>query len=168
MSIRKAKAANKASPNKASPSKASPPDLDDLLCFAIYSTGFAFNRVYREPLQRLGLTYPQYLVMMCLWAQDDVTVGQIGERLGLDTNTLTPLLKRLEALGFLTRRRSAEDERRVMIALTEEGEALRGEAAEVVRCVADAVGLPRAEIARLTRDVRALRKSLEEAVADKA
>ena len=157
MSTRKAKAA----------AKANPPDLDDLLCFAIYSTGFAFNRLYREPLQRLGLTYPQYLVMMCLWAQDDTTVGQIGERLGLDTNTLTPLLKRLEAQGFVTRRRSAEDERRVLVALTDKGNALRAEAAQVVRCVADAVGLPRSEIARLTRDVRALRASLEEAVAGK-
>ena len=154
MSTRKAKAG----------SKASPPDLDDLLCFAIYSTGFAFNRVYREPLQRLGLTYPQYLVMMCLWDQDDVTVGRIGERLGLDTNTLTPLLKRLEALGVITRRRSVDDERRVMVALTAKGEALRGEASEVVRCIADAVDLPRSEIRRLTRDVRALRESLERAV----
>lgn len=144
--------------------RASQPDLDDLLCFAIYSTGFAFNRVYREPLQRLGLTYPQYVVMMCLWAGDAVTVGQIGERLGLDTNTLTPLLKRLEAMGMLTRRRSAEDERRVIVALTDKGRALRGEAAEVVRCVADAVGMPREDIARLTRDVRALRESLERAV----
>jgi DNA-binding MarR family transcriptional regulator len=143
--------------------KAPQPELDDLLCFAIYSTGFAFNRVYREPLQRLGLTYPQYLVMMCLWAGDAVTVGQIGDRLGLDTNTLTPLLKRLEAMGMLTRRRSAEDERRVIVALTDKGQALRGEAAEVVRCVADAVGMPREDIARLTRDVRALRESLERA-----
>jgi DNA-binding MarR family transcriptional regulator len=150
------------------PAKAGPPDLDDLLCFAIYSTGFAFNRLYREPLQRLGLTYPQYLVMMCLWAQDDVTVGQIGERLGLDTNTLTPLLKRLESLGFVTRRRSTEDERRVQVALTDKGSALRTGAAEVVRCVADAVGMPRSEIARLTRDVRALRTSLARAAVEKA
>lgn len=148
--------------------KAPPPDLDDLLCFAIYSTGFAFNRVYREPLQRLGLTYPQYLVMICLWANDDVTVGQIGERLGLDTNTLTPLLKRLEAMGLLTRRRSAEDERRVMVALTDKGQALRGEAAEVVRCAADAVGMPRSDIARLTAEVRALRQRLDNAVVAKA
>ena len=143
--------------------KASQPDLDDLLCFAIYSTGFAFNRVYREPLQRLGLTYPQYLVMMCLWAGDALTVGQIGDRLGLDTNTLTPLLKRLETMGMLTRRRSAHDERRVIVTLTDRGQALRGDAAEVVRCVADAVGMPREDIARLTRDVRALRDSLERA-----
>lgn len=153
MSTRKAK----------TPAKATPPDLDDLLCFAIYSTGFAFNRLYREPLQRLGLTYPQYLVMMCLWAQDDTPVGQIGERLGLDTNTLTPLLKRLESQGFVTRRRSVEDERKVLVALTPKGRSLRAEAGEMVRCVADAVGLPRPEIARLTREVRALRVRLEEA-----
>jgi MarR family transcriptional regulator, organic hydroperoxide resistance regulator len=139
------------------------PDLDSLLCFAVHSTGFAFNRIYRRPLQRLGLTYPQYLVMVALWSQDSVTVGQLGGRLALDTNTLTPLLKRLEALDLLTRRRSAVDERRVVIALTEKGRDLQRDAADVTRCIVESAGLPLAEIARLTREIRALRANLERA-----
>jgi MarR family transcriptional regulator, organic hydroperoxide resistance regulator len=139
------------------------PDLDDLLCFAVYATGFAFNRVYREPLRRLGLTYPQYLVMVTLWAGDDVTVGQIGERLSLDTNTLTPLLKRLETLGFVSRRRSPADERRVLVTLTPRGEALRAQAAGIMQCVGEATGLPPDRLASLTADIRALRRNLEHA-----
>lgn len=146
-----------------SPPKA--PALEDLLCFAIHSTGFAFSRIYRQPLKRLGLTYPQYLVMVALWGENDVTVGHLGARLSLDTSTLTPLLKRLEALGFLSRRRSDTDERRVMITLTEKGSALRSQAQDVTRCVAESAGLPDAELARLTREIRALRTNLEDAAA---
>lgn len=141
------------------------PGLDDLLCFAVHSTGFAFNRLYRRPLQRLGLTYPQYLVMVALWGGDGVTVGRLGEQLSLDTSTLTPLLKRLEALGFLTRRRSEADERRVIVSLTEKGRDLRREAAEVTRCVAEGAGLSPADLARLTREILALRSRLEQAAA---
>ena len=94
------------------------PNLDDHLCFAIYSTGFAFNRIYRRALQNLGLTYPQYLVMVALWGGDRVTVGRLGQQLALETSTLTPLLKRLETLGFLKRTRSEQDERRVIVATT--------------------------------------------------
>jgi DNA-binding MarR family transcriptional regulator len=137
--------------------------LDDLLCFAVHATGIAFNRVYREPLRRLGLTYPQYLVMVALWTESGVTVGRLGDALALDTSTLTPLLKRLEALGLVTRRRSTEDERRVIVSLTAKGDALRAEAAQVVRSVAEATGLPAPEIARLTRDLQALRRGLEAA-----
>ena len=139
--------------------------LDDLLCFAIHSTGFAFNRIYRRPLQNLGLTYPQYLVMVALWGEDSVTVGHLGERLALETGTLTPLLKRLEAVGLLTRRRSEVDERRVMVALTEKGRGLQREAADVTRCIAESAGLPLAELARLTREIRVLRSNLERAAA---
>ena len=141
------------------------PDLDDLLCFAVHSTGFAFNRLYRRPLQRLGLTYPQYLVMVALWREDGVTVGRLGEQLALDTSTLTPLLKRLEALGLLTRRRSEADERRVIVGLTEKGEGLRAEAAAVTRCIAEGTGLSLEELGRLTREVRDLRARLERAAA---
>ena len=79
------------------------PNLDEFLCFAIYSTGFAFNRIYRRPLLRLGLTYPQFLVMAALWGRDSVAVGVLGTKLSLETNTLTPLLKRLETMGNIVR-----------------------------------------------------------------
>lgn len=148
-----------------SPADPAPPDLDAHLCFAIYSAGHAFNRLYRRPLERLGLTYPQYLVMVALWGEDGVSVGRLGERLSLDTNTLTPLLKRLEAMGLLTRRRSQADERRVVVALTGEGRALRSEAFDVVRCVAEAIGIPVGEIVRLTGEIRALKVRLERAAA---
>jgi DNA-binding MarR family transcriptional regulator len=137
--------------------------LDDLLCFAIHSTGFAFNKIYRKPLRSLGLTYPQYLVMVALWNEDHVTVGHHGDLLALDTGTLTPLLKRLETMGFLTRKRSKADERRVIVALTEKGRALRQKSAEVTRCVMEGVGLSLSQIAQLTRDIRALRHNLEQA-----
>src|SRR5271154_2326289 len=102
--------------------------LGSQLCFAIYSAAHAFNRVYKPLLDRLGLTYPQYLVMLVLWERDGVPVKDIGERLFLDSGTLTPLLKRLEQAGLINRTRSTEDERQVMIALTAKGEALREKA----------------------------------------
>jgi DNA-binding MarR family transcriptional regulator len=139
------------------------PDLDGLLCFAVHSTGFAFNRIYRRPLRRLGLTYPQYLVMVALWGEDGVTVGRLAERLCLETSTLTPLLKRLEGLKLLTRRRSEEDERRVMVGLTDQGRAMRQEAAWVTRCITEGAGLAIEDLERLTREIRALRGNLEAA-----
>ena len=139
--------------------------IEDFLCFAVYSAGHAFNRVYRRPLERLGVTYPQFLVLVALWGEDGVSVGRLGEALSLDSNTLTPLLKRLEAMGFLTPRRSHEDERRVVVALTDKGRAAKGEAGDVMRCVFDAVGLPAPQFARLTGELRALRASLERAAA---
>lgn len=137
--------------------------LDDLLCFAVYSTGFAFNRVYRKLLAQLGLTYPQFLVMAALWGEDGPTVGALGEKLSLDTSTLTPLLKRLEAMGLVDRRRSMEDERRVLVTLTSKGAAQRAEAGDVLRCVFDATNLDPAEFTKLTRDIQALRRNLERA-----
>src|SRR6201989_2820877 len=99
--------------------------LDNQICFAVYSAAHAFTRVYKPLLDRLGLTYPQYLVMLVLWERDDVPVKDIGERLFLDAGTLTPLLKRLEAADLIKRTRSTEDERQVLIALTSQGQALR-------------------------------------------
>src|SRR5271166_7191954 len=99
--------------------------LGNQLCFAIYSTAHAFNRVYKPLLDRLGLTYPQYLVMLVLWEGDGLPVKDIGERLHLDSGTLTPLLKRLEAAQLVKRTRGTEDERQVLIALTPQGQALR-------------------------------------------
>jgi DNA-binding MarR family transcriptional regulator len=104
------------------------PELDDQLCFALYSTSLAMMRVYRGLLPRLGLTYPQYLVMMVLWQQDQQTVSDIGEHLFLDSATLTPLLKRMESQDLVQRARARSDERQVIISLTEHGKALRKEA----------------------------------------
>ncbi len=95
--------------------------LEDQLCFSLYAAGLAMNKVYRKLLRTLGLTYPQYLVMMVLWEHDELTVSGIGERLFLDSATLTPLLKRIESAGLITRLRAANDERQVIIALTRKG-----------------------------------------------
>ena len=102
--------------------------LGNQICFAVYSAAHAFNRAYKPLLERLGLTYPQYLVMLVLWERDGVPVKDIGERLFLDSGTLTPLLKRLEAAGLVKRTRSTEDERQVLIALTPRGQALKEKA----------------------------------------
>jgi DNA-binding MarR family transcriptional regulator len=105
--------------------------LDDQLCFALHSTSLAMQKVYRKLLGGLGLTYPQYLVMLVLWEQDGLILSDIGKRLFLDSATLTPLLKRLEAAGLVTRTRAEQDERQVVIELTPRGQALRQQAAEV-------------------------------------
>jgi len=139
------------------------PNLDELLCFAVYSTGFAFNRIYRRPLMRLGLTYPQFLVMAALWGRNSVAVGVLGTKLSLDTNTLTPLLKRLEAMGLIVRERSKQDERRVIVSLTEKGSRMRSEAGNILRCTFVAANMPAADFANLTRDIQALRRNLERA-----
>lgn len=134
--------------------------LDEFLCFAVYSANHAFNRVYKPLLDALGLTYPQYLVMVTLWSDEGQTVGQIGEKLLLETNTLTPLLKRLEGAGLLRRVRDAQDERQVRIHLTEQGRALREEAAAVPQALGRCIGRDREEIARLTRELASLRDTL--------
>ena len=108
-----------------------PPLLDDQLCFALYSTGLAMNKVYRKLLRKLDLTYPQYLVMLVLWERDGVTVSDIGARLFLDSATLTPLLKRLEAGGLVARTRSNADERQVVVSLTDAGRALAQQASAI-------------------------------------
>src|SRR5581483_6898380 len=105
--------------------------LDNQICFAVYSAAHAFNRVYKPLLDRLGLTYPQYLVMLVLWERDGVPLKEIGERLHLDSGTLTPLLKRLEQAGLVKRTRSTEDERQVLIGLTAQGNGLKDKARAV-------------------------------------
>lgn len=109
--------------------------LDNQICFAVYSAAHAFNRVYKPLLDRLKLTYPQYLVMLVLWERDNVAVKDIGERLFLDSGTLTPLLKRMETAQLIRRTRSTEDERQVLIALTPQGEALREKARAVPQAI---------------------------------
>jgi DNA-binding MarR family transcriptional regulator len=135
--------------------------LDDQLCFALYSTGLALNKVYRKLLTRLGLTYPQYLVMMVLWERDRVTVSEIGERLFLDSATLTPLLKRLETAGFLTRTRAANDERQVIIELSKAGRALKTKAQSVPTGMSCAVeGCTVEQLTTLKAQLESLRESL--------
>ena len=141
--------------------------LGNQLCFAIYSTAHAFNRVYKPLLDRLGLTYPQYLVMLVLWEGDGLTVGDIGERLQLDSGTLTPLLKRLEAMGLLDRSRDPSDERQVRVRLTNAGRALQKKARNIPRCILEATGLSLADLRRLLRAIVAVRGKLLRSADDK-
>ncbi len=136
------------------------PTLDDFLCFGLYSASLAFSKLYRPMLDALGLTYPQYLAMTALWQRDGISVGALGERLFLESNTLTPMLKRLEALGFISRTREANDERQVSIRLTERGRALQSEAATIPACVFEATGLDRDEAIALLKSVARLRDHL--------
>src|SRR5262245_14520538 len=103
--------------------------LDQQFCFALYSTSLAMTKVYKPILSELGLTYPQYLVMLVLWEHGELAISELGARLTLDSGTLTPLLKRLESAGLVLRERDAKDERRVLVSLTESGRALRASAA---------------------------------------
>ncbi|MCC2958794.1 MarR family transcriptional regulator [Massilia sp. IC2-477] len=144
------------------PANKAAPALNDQLCFALYSTSLAMMRVYRGLLPRLGLTYPQYLVMMVLWEQDQLTVSDIGERLFLDSATLTPLLKRMEAQGLLQRARARNDERQVIISLTEQGNALRQEAASMMPEVLCATQCSVEEVTRLRDQLVDLRKNLND------
>jgi len=134
--------------------------LDNQLCFALYSASLAMSKVYKPHLDALGLTYPQYLVMLVLWEQDGLTVSEIGERLTLDSGTLTPLLKRLEGAGYLSRLRDVADERRVLIQLTAAGRKLKAKAAPIPACMLEAAQCSLAELGQLTRQVRALRERL--------
>jgi len=136
------------------------PQLDDQLCFALYSTSLAMSKLYRKLLKKLDLTYSQYLVLMVLWEQDQQTVSGIGERLLLDSATLTPLLKRMEGADLVTRARAASDERQVIISLTEHGSALRKEAAKFPAQIMCASGCGVQDIAALKKQLDALRASL--------
>ncbi len=137
--------------------------LDNQLCFAVYSTAHAFNRLYKPHLDAIGLTYPQYLVMLTLWEGDELTVKDIGGRLHLDSGTLTPLLKRLESAGLVRRRRDLADERLVRIVLTGEGAALREKAKAIPKEVLAASGCSVEELAALKGSLLGLRDSLNAA-----
>ncbi|MDB5751365.1 MAG: MarR family transcriptional regulator [Ramlibacter sp.] len=134
--------------------------LDNQLCFALYSASLAMTKLYKPLLDALGLTYPQYLVMLVLWEGDGVMVSELGQRLSLDSGTLTPLLKRLEAAGLISRMRDVQDERRVHIHLTQAGRKLKARAGKVPARVLAASQCPLAEINQLTRQVRSLRERL--------
>lgn len=132
-----------------------------MLCFALHSTAHAVHAAYAPLLDPLGLTYPQYLALCALNGQDARTVSQLGAELRLDSNTLTPLLKRMEALGWVTRSRDRKDERQVRISLTEAGRNLAQQATDVPRAFAEKTGLPLADIADLRDILAALRDRLK-------
>jgi len=135
--------------------------LDNQLCFALHSTSLLMTKVYKPLLQALGLTYPQYLAMMVLWEEDGLTVGEISNRLLTDPGSLTPLLKRLEAEGLLSRTRSREDERVVVVQLTEAGRALREKAMGIPQCILGASGLQIEQLQKLQADLLELRGNLQ-------
>ncbi len=134
--------------------------LDQQLCFALYSSSLAMTKLYKPLLEPLGLTYPQYVAMLVLWEGDGITVSQLGDRLQLDSGTLTPLLKRMEAAGLIQRRRAAEDERRVDISLSEAGLALKRRAQEIPPQLACAAACSLEELSSLTRRLHELRQQL--------
>jgi DNA-binding MarR family transcriptional regulator len=132
--------------------------LDNQLCFALYSTSLAMTKLYKPLLDELGLTYPQYLVMLVLWERDGLMVSELGERLFLDSGTLTPLLKRLESAGLIARIRAVEDERRVQITLTAAGRKLKAKAQKVPGCILSASQCSIPELVQLTTQIRHLRQ----------
>ncbi|TIQ19030.1 MAG: MarR family transcriptional regulator [Mesorhizobium sp.] len=134
-----------------------PVPLDDQLCYAVYSAGIAIQRLYKPLLDALGLTYPQYLVLNVLWSGDQQTVGGIAERLALDSSTLTPVLKRLEAAGLVRRTRNPDNERQVVVALTDQGRAIRSRAGCLGDALLSASGQTPAHLGELNRNVRGLR-----------
>lgn len=138
--------------------------VDQQLCFAVYSAAHAFNRAYKPLLDRLGLTYPQYLVLLVLWQGDGITVKAIGDVLGLDSGTLSPLLKRLEATGLISRNRDGKDERQVFIALTEKGRALEADAATVFTDIGLATGCSQQQVEDLRSSLQTLSHNLAAAI----
>jgi len=134
--------------------------LDRQLCFALYSASLAMTKVYKPLLAPLGLTYPQYLVMLALWEQDGLSVSALGDRLALDSGTLTPLLKRLETQGRISRERDVEDERRVIVRLTPDGRRLKVEARRIPQEIGHASGCELSEIMDLTRQLTTVRDAL--------
>lgn len=137
--------------------------LDNQLCFAVYSASLAMTRLYKPLLEKLHLTYPQYLVMLALWEQDGAMVSELGARLSLDSGTLTPLLKRLEANGLVARVRDVADERRVHITLTAAGRKLKARAASVPACLIAASQCSLSELVGLTHQLQSLRDRIKAA-----
>ena len=138
--------------------KGNAPQLADFLCFAVYSANLAFGKAYKPILDKLGLTYTQYIAIIALWEEDDQTVSGLGEKLFLESNTLTPILKKLEAMGYVHRARDAADERQVRVGLTAEGRALRESALNM--SLRDATGLTPEEFPVVQKAVVKLRNNL--------
>lgn len=137
-----------------------PMPLDNQLCYAIYSAGMAIQRVYKPLLDEMGLTYPQYLVLNLLWRHDGQTVGQLAEQLALESSTLTPLLKRLEAGGIVLRSRNPRNERQVVVSLTDKGRSLRDRAGCLGMALFEAAGRTPAELTELNVQVAGLRNMI--------
>ena len=140
--------------------------LSDFLCFAVYSANLAFGKAYKSILEELGLTYTQYITVIALWEEDNQTVSGLGEKLFLESNTLTPILKKLESMGYLRRQRDPADERQVRVSLTDEGRRLREKGMHMN--LVKSTGLGEDEFARLQKSVVALRDNLIDATAEKA
>jgi len=134
--------------------------LENQLCFALYSTSLAMTKIYKPLLAKLGMTYPQYLVMLVLWENDGLMVSEICDRLFLDSGTLTPLLKRMETNGFINRLRDIDDERRVHVKLTKSGRALKTLAAKIPACIVSQTQCDLAELLALSQSIKTLRKRL--------
>jgi DNA-binding MarR family transcriptional regulator len=139
--------------------------LADFLCFAVYSANLAFGRAYKPILEKLGLTYTQYIAIVALWEEDHQTVSRLGEKLFLESNTLTPILKKLEAMGYLRRQRDPADERQVVVSLTDAGRRLREKG--LTMNLVEACGLSPEEFPKVQKAVVALRNNLISAAADK-
>lgn len=149
-----------ASDTNADPARAQQLFLDNQLCFALYATSLAMTKVYRPLLARLGLTYPQYVVMMALWQQGELSMGQLGKQVALDSGTLAPLVRKLVGLGLITRQRSAGDDRSVLVGLSASGHTLREAAHQVHETVRCATHCSTEQITRLTEQLQTLRKVL--------
>ena len=137
--------------------------LEQQLCYSLYATSMAVGRAYKPMLDALGITYPQYLVLHALWEEDARTIGAIAERLALESSTVTPLVKRLEGAGLLTRQRDARDERQVRVTLTDAGRAMRERCGCLGEALVERTGMTMAQIAALNTQVKALRDALAEA-----
>ena len=146
------------------PSTAVP--LDSQLCFSLYSTTIAINRTYKPLLDELGITYPQYLVLSALWETDGRTISGIAHRLSLESSMITPLVKRLEQAGFVSRRRNPQDEREVRVHLTAKGKALRNEAGCLNDRLLERSGLTVDQLLALNKQIQALREALTRAAPD--
>jgi DNA-binding MarR family transcriptional regulator len=134
--------------------------LDSQLCFSLYAASMAVTRVYKPLLDELGITYPQYLVLLALWEEDGRTIGALATRLGLESSTVTPLVKRLEVAGLVVRARNPEDERQVHVRLTARGVAMQGRCGCLAEALIERSGMAGAQLAALNKKVQALRKSL--------
>ena len=134
--------------------------LDDQLCFSLYGASMAVGRAYKPHLDALGITYPQYLVLGVLWERDGESIGAIAERLSLEPSTVTPLVKRLAAAGFVTRERNPEDERQVLVRLTEAGRAMEARTGCLAEALLSASGMSLADLRRLAGEVRSLRDAV--------
>jgi MarR family transcriptional regulator, organic hydroperoxide resistance regulator len=145
--------------------KAARAKLGDFLCFAIYSANLAFGRAYKPILEQFGLTYPQYIAMVALWEEDNQTVSSLGEKMFLESNTLTPLLKKLEAMGYVRRQRDTADERQVVVSLTDAGRRLREK--ELSVDLVKATGLGAEAFSKMQRGVVTLRDNLLKAAEGK-